>query len=185
MDKKTWTGLNRSGKNRTLTALVKSTSIYNDGTTGHLIRKSSGEFNWPAGKSRYISPNFRLFIYISCLVEIEAILFRLHEAVGSLVSLYIFVLVRLTYCKNISHFQNVKFWSKDLLWPKWPQKLSEMKERSIDHNFILVWLINSNMAIAIVPCFIWKGNSLALTVYPSALIITTITKALDRLLGWI
>ena len=109
MDNKTWTGLNRSGKNRTLTALVKSTSIYNDGTTGHLIRKSSGEFTWPAGKSRYISPNFRLFIYISCLVEIEAILFRLREAVGSLVSLYIFVLVRLLTARIFLIFKTSNF----------------------------------------------------------------------------
>ena len=42
---------NRSGARRTLSALVRSASIYNDGTTGHLIRKSSGEFTWPAGKS--------------------------------------------------------------------------------------------------------------------------------------
>ena len=108
MTEKTWTGLNRSGKNRTLTALVKSTSIYNDGTTGHLIRKSSGEFTWPAGKSSYISPNFELFI-ILCLGKIESILFRLCEATGSLVSLYIFVLVclltvRIFLSFKMSHF---------------------------------------------------------------------------------
>ena len=105
--------LYRSGKNRTLTALVKSTSIYNDGTTGHLIRKSSGEFNWPAGKSSYISPNFELFIVL-CLGQIESILFRLCEAVGSLVSLYIFVLVCLlivkmyvpTTCFDLCDFKN-------------------------------------------------------------------------------
>ena len=117
MDEKTWTDLNRSGKNRTLTALVKSTSIYNDGTTGHLIRKSSGEFTWPAGKSSYISPNFELFI-ILCLGQIESILFRLCEATGSLVSLYIFVLVCLLTVRIFSQLQNVTFWSKDLLWPK-------------------------------------------------------------------
>ena len=39
---------NRSGQNRRLTALVKSTSIYNNGVSGHLIRKSAGEFTWPA-----------------------------------------------------------------------------------------------------------------------------------------
>ena len=41
---------NRSGQNRTLTVLVKSSSVYNNGVTGHLIRKSAGEFTWPAGK---------------------------------------------------------------------------------------------------------------------------------------
>jgi len=74
---------NRSGKNRTLTALVKSTSIYNDGTTGHLIRKSSGEFTWPAGKSDALAltvypADYNDLLVDYCIVKITAVV-RVHE----------------------------------------------------------------------------------------------------------
>ena len=43
---------NRSAQKRTLTALVKATSIYNNGVTANLIRKSGGEFTWPPGRRK-------------------------------------------------------------------------------------------------------------------------------------
>ena len=133
MDKKTWTGLNRSGKNRTLTALVKSTSIYNDGTTGHLIRKSSGEFTWPAGKSSYISLNFELFI-ILCLGEIESILFRRREAAGRFVSLNVFGLICLLTARIFLIFKTSNF------DPKTCFDLSDLKNclKSKNGQFIII-----------------------------------------------
>ena len=43
---------NRSTQKRTLTALVKANSIYNNGVTANLIRKSGGEFSWAPGKRK-------------------------------------------------------------------------------------------------------------------------------------
>ena len=43
---------NSSHQNRTLTAMVRSSSVYNNGVPGMLIRKSSGEFSWRAGKRK-------------------------------------------------------------------------------------------------------------------------------------
>merc|ERR1712241_688274 len=60
---------NRSEGKRPLTALVKAASIYNDGTTGHLIRKSSGEFTWPAGKRDALTLTVRPEEYMDQLVD--------------------------------------------------------------------------------------------------------------------